>query len=216
MRTIYYSLKNLKLTVLVPLIVAWIIFPLFLNSSLEVITENVDKLATVGDNAQMLLPVMAIWLPVMTFRQYVEGDSSELLFFYQKTHLVDLFIYMVIYCAVAAVPFAFFAQSVNGIWQEYLRVVIQSVFFCSMSYFVSFVLRSTSMSLMLCLLIDFLFVMAKNYISSSQSVFSFGQPAFQEMFVLSKTEHIDKYWVLLIISACFVIFGAIAAKRRKK
>lgn len=216
MRTIYYSLKNLKLTVFVPLIVAWLIFPLFLNNSLEVITENIDKLSAVGDNAQMLLPVMAIWLPVMTFRQYVESDASEMLFFYQKTHLFDLFVYFIIYCAVMAVPFAFYAQSVNGIWQEYLRVVIQSAFFCSMSYFVSFAMRSTSMSLMLCLLIDFLFVLAKNYITSSRSVFSFGQPACQEMFVLSKTEHIDKYWVLLIISACFVIFGAVASRRRKK
>lgn len=216
MRNLYYSVKRLKLSAFIPVAVVCVIFPLLTYHDINNMTEEMYKMIELGEKAQMFIPIMAAWCPLMSFRQYVEGDTRELIFFYQKTHLAELLFYGVTFAAVSAVPFLILSQYVaDSLAAEYLRVMIQSAFFITLAYGVTFLLNSATGGLLICLLVDFLLIFSKNYIPANKSIFSFGQKAAEEMFVLAKGESIDKYWILIIISVVFLIVGYISSHRAK-
>lgn len=215
MRNIYYSVKSQRLSVLVPIAFICVIFPLLTYNSIKDMQEELYKFLSLGEKAQSLIPVMAAWCPLMAFRRYVEGDARELIFFYKKRHIGELLFYAVFYCVITAVPFLILSKYLGGLQSEYLRVIIQGMFFLTLAYCVTFLLSSATGGLLVCLLIDFLLIFGKNYIPADKSIFSFGMEASKEMFVLTKGESVDKYWILIIMSAVFLLVGYISSRRAK-
>lgn len=215
MRNIYYSVKNLHWIALVPLAVLFLVFPLLIWSEIKLNSWSQGNLAQIGNFAQMLLPIASSFWPVFVFHQYVEGNARELIFCYRKGHLLELFVYGAVYVACMAIVFFVLSFFYESVWWEYLRVAIQSLFFLSFTYAVVFLIRSTALGLMLSLLLELFFMLTRNYISSTWSIFSFDCLAKEDVFILSEQEKVDKFIILLGLSVLFWGIGYVRARKIK-
>lgn len=215
MRNIYYAIKSLRWMALAPLFILFLLFPLLVWSEIKLNSFSQGNLYQIGDFAQILLPVASIFWPIFVFRQYVEGNARELIFCYRKSHLFELFVYGLAYIVLMAVPFIVLSCYYQNVWWEYLRVLIQSVFFLSFSYAAIFLMRSTALSLLLSLLLEIVFILMRDYISSQWSLFSFDCLAKDDVFFLSEQEIMDKYIILLTLSLLFLLVGSWRARKIK-
>ncbi|GEM_PF-3752970 len=207
MRNIWYSIKNLRWAALLPLVVLFLVFPLLVWSEVKLNSYSQENLDQIGDFAQMLLPFSAIFGPVFIFRQYVEGGAREVIFFYRKGHLLELCTYGGLYLALAGILFLVLSGFYQDVWWEYLRIAVQSVFFLALSYASLFVMRSTALGLMASLMTESFFVLLKDELPSSHSLFSFDCLAKGDVFFAAKGEVLDKYLLLLLLSALLLAIG---------
>lgn len=215
MRNMFYSVKNLRWIATVPLVVLFFVFPLFAWSEARLNFYSPDNLYRIGDYAQALLPIASSIWPIFIFQQYVEGHTRELIFCYRKGHFLELMVYGLSYIVLMAIPFLVLSFYYQGVGWEYLRVAVQSLFFCSFSYAIVFIMRSTTLSLLLTLLLEMLFLLLKDYVASQWSIFSFHSLANGDVLCLDEREKVDKYVILLLFSVLFWGIGYWRAKKIK-
>ena len=184
-------------------------------SEIKLNSYSQENLYQIGDFAQTLLPVAAVFWPIFVFHQYVEGNTREVIFCYRRGHLFELLAYGLLYIVFMAIPFIVLSCYYQNVGWEYLRVIVQSVFFISLSYAAIFLMRSAALSLLLSLLLEMIFILMRNYVSSQWSVFSFDCLAKGDVFSLSEGEQVDKYAVLLTCSVLFWAIGYWRARRIK-
>lgn len=215
MRNIWYSMKNLRFVALLPPAVLFLVFPFLIWCVVRINAYSQDNLSTIGEFAQMLLPFSMIIWPAFIFRQYVEGGAREVIFAYRKGYFPELCLYGGLYLLLAAVLFFVLSLFYQDVWWEYLRVAVQSIFFLSLVYAALFATHSTALGLMAPLLVETFFVLLKDELPSTWNLFTFSSLAKGDVFVASQGEAVDKYVLLLLLSAVLLVFGYWRARRWK-
>jgi hypothetical protein len=147
------QLKSIRLLVWLPIITINIVFPaLVLFDYFRFIEQPSFFEERVRILGWMILPVSTIWWSVFAWKECMEANGNELLFLYgNRIKLWDglrlwLFLLLnmsVVYCVILLV--------LPQLKLLFIWLLLTSLFYFALSYFISFVSKSTTITLMTCL-----------------------------------------------------------------
>ena len=202
----FFQLKSIGLWAFVPFATFSVLFPALLLLS----TKNaINPLESARNLSMILLPPMTVWLPVFVWREFIESDGNELLFLYgRRIKLWDglrLWVLALINLALVQVfSLHFFPElALLSLW-----MLLTSLFYFALAYFISFTAKSTAITLMACLLYHFANLAFPAEHPTPLLFYSAGGYAFEEFWVT--------YLPMCVLSALFLALGVVMNRRMVK
>ena len=196
----YLDLKNLGKYYFLPIIIMFIVVPTLLI--LKYLAVKDIKILTTDMIAytELFSAISSIWWIMMISRQYIEVDGNEILYVYKKMRIgqvLILFLWYIVNISILFLGYSFFFENILS---EYIKILIQSLFFISISYMLVYTFKLVSIPMMIILgyIISFsLFFKDKiNYIN----IFTIQE-------VTNSQIVSNKYLILLIISIFIFFIG---------
>ena len=196
----YLDLKNLGKYYFLPIIIMFIVVPTLLI--LKYLAVKDIKILTTDMIAytELFSAISSIWWIMMISRQYIEVDGNEILYVYKKMRfgqVLILFLWYIVNISILFLGYSFFFENILS---EYIKILIQSLFFISISYMLVYTFKLVSIRMMIILgyIISFsLFFKDKiNYIN----IFTIQE-------VTNSQIVSNKYLILLIISIFILFIG---------
>ncbi|WP_294129875.1 hypothetical protein [uncultured Clostridium sp.] len=196
----YLDLKNLGKYYFLPIIIMFIVVPTLLI--LKYLAVKDIKILTTDMIAytELFSAISSIWWIMMISRQYIEVDGNEILYVYKKMRIgqvLILFLWYIVNISILFLGYSFFFENILS---EYIKILIQSLFFISISYMLVYTFKLVSIPMMIILgyIISFsLFFKDKiNYIN----IFTIQE-------VTNSQIVSNKYLILLIISIFILFIG---------
>ncbi|MDF1543342.1 MAG: hypothetical protein P1P71_09535 [Anaerosomatales bacterium] len=150
----FYLLKNTGLYALVPPLIVAVLLPLgftAIRSSGNVGASQVY----LSYSFRLLVPLVAAWWPLFVFKERLEGDGRELLYFLRPaggaaSTLVLLAAYSVLVAPLVAVALMSAGSSLGDVLVSYARCLLM----VSMVFWASFVFRSSLVALVFALIFN--------------------------------------------------------------
>ena len=201
----YLLLKSLKLLFWVPIIALDIFLPLF--SLYQYRSKNPSVEYNIASIILIIVPLFSAWWSIFILREFLESPGNEVLFSGKKVLLFEISLPFIIYVidtvAVLCGISNWFPKTIEMI--KPLLIVIFFMF--ALSYFMSFVSKSITISL----LINVVYVLANQVIYTKKPLPFLYISAMQFDFKKSYTSFVT----MLIVSAFLIIAGLILNKEFK-
>ncbi len=151
-RSTYWSLKNLKFFYFIPVIITLIYMPFISILLYQSYYDSIDIYYRIMfSQFNLFLPISSVWWTIFTLKEFNESDGNEVLYLYCKP-LYILKMQLLIF-SLYALHIVVFMLSFNlffdGHYFIMVQLIVSSFALCSFAYFVSFVLKSTGIALLL-------------------------------------------------------------------
>lgn len=205
MKLYWIDFKNIRFLGLVPLVAAWLFFPLTVGLLVAYGGYSQSNVFDFSYYAQMYLPFFACWWTVFVLRNYADGGGRELLHLYRKSQFGEWCFLFACYALVLAAPYTVLSFFYQQIGFEYLRILTESLFLASLAYCVLFAFRSATAALLVNLVYVSLTVFSKAGVTQYYSIFTPMLNAADVSPVL--------FAVTLALSAAFLALGRWRNKR---
>jgi hypothetical protein len=150
---IWYSAANVGRYALVPPVLAGLVIP----AGLLLVRTGVNPQLTplyIDFSLTLMLPSLAAWWPPFVFRERIEGDGRELLYFLQRGDQGVTALALAVAYWVLLVPFLVAAG--DGLGAFIPLLLARCLFLTSLAFCGAFVLRSSALALVLALLVNML------------------------------------------------------------
>jgi hypothetical protein len=150
----FLALANCGGYALVPLVIVGLVLPAGL---LAIRAGGAPQIAPVYVEkcSALLIPALAAWWPAFAFKERIEGDGRELLYFLRRKGEGALALAIGLLYLVVAIPFTVVALGVEGFSASVmLLLAVRCVFVTSLAFSVAYVLRSSALGLVLALLFN--------------------------------------------------------------
>lgn len=149
-----HALSNTGAYALVPPIVVGVLLPAGLLIARTGATPQIGVVYI--DLAARLLPALAAWWPAFAFRERIEGDGRELLYFLKRNGEAGIALALALLFWVLLVPFGLAASGVQGHTLSTLVLVMaRALFMTTFVFAAGYLLRSSALALILALLFNF-------------------------------------------------------------
>ncbi|MCR4925168.1 MAG: hypothetical protein K5917_02645 [Clostridiales bacterium] len=105
----------------------------------------------------LCIPFMSVWWLILSLRDFVESDGCEIVYVNQdKNKLLDSIAIFLIYIVDVLILFLvirhWYPPTVYPIFPQMYKIMLTSVFYFGVTYFVMFVVRNTTAALMVSIL----------------------------------------------------------------
>ena len=210
LRILSRSWKNIGILRFVPFVILDILIPLVNIGSYRQngLTDVFQR--EIISTAFMFLPFFAAWWPTFILREYIESDGNELLAFFHNKRQESLCVFtLLIYLANVSVLFLVYIKLFPTLKLFYLWILIICVFYFSLSYFMSFATKSTTLTLMSGLI----YAIANQVIISDHIVWMIYGTTGGYVF---SDEWQRVYLPLLILSILLMVFGFVFKENNPK
>lgn len=203
----FYHLKNLGFLVAVPLIILNAIIPIlnYLQYSKDGISE--ELYVNILQYSQWFMPLLCVWWSVFVLRDYIEGEGNELLFTNQNRNKVaDMFSLFLLSILNITVIFSVYTFLMPDMKYEYIKIISICVFYFGIVYCVSFITKSTTITLMLIILYTIANVYWGNTIKASPLIYYSAEH-------LTLKIYFSNYLPFLISGLILIFIGTIFNKK---
>lgn len=194
----YLDLKNLGKYYFLPIIIMFIVVPTLLILKYLVVKDMKSLITDMIAYTELFSAISSIWWIMMISRQYIEVDGNELLYVYKKIRIGQVLILFFWYTVNISILFLGYSFFFENILSEYIKILIQSLFFISISYMLVYTFKLVSIPMMITLgyIISFsLFFKSKiNYIN----IFTIQE--------IANSQIVSNKYLILIIITIFVLF----------
>ncbi len=150
------NLKSIGLSYFIPIIANYIYIPIMIYLFYLIGNNNIEyaKYSSFVE-MQHVIPYFSIWWLVFALREYIEGNSKELLKVYKKSLLFDsLFIFLWYVLHIYLIILTLSLVLGNDVFLLSLLLIVESAAFYSIAYFLLIVCRTISIPLLLCTLYE--------------------------------------------------------------
>lgn len=208
-RATYLSFKNLKVYYFIPLILLYIFLPILSIGIVYIYESTENAYFIIFKEVEKYIPILSIWWTTFIFREYIEGDGNEVLYCINETgkvkvsQIILIFLWYVVHVGILYLGFSIFWDNMI---LEFIKIVIQSLFFSSLSYLLIYTLKSTTISFMLLVIYELFMLFIDSEIVNYISIFHYGEN-------LTIETIITKYVLILLVSIVFLIAGVYQNKR---
>lgn len=142
---IYLLIRGMKFFFLIPFAGYYVLIPFVAWSLGRNTMGTEDALERVSEISYSLVPVLATWWNYMVHREYVEGDGREVLLLGGGVSTMTFLFYILNILSFLPV-FLFFHDMESGIMDLFLQMSLISFMTCGMAFFLTFMLKSISLS----------------------------------------------------------------------
>ncbi|MCI9111541.1 MAG: hypothetical protein HFJ99_03115 [Eubacterium sp.] len=196
-------LKNIGFLRFFPFIIINIIVPLLILINL-LNPKNLESNMLII--TQYFLPLASAWLSLFAMKEFIEADGREIYYMAGKLNILKeilkLFIISVIDILIILIVCIIFVPALSI---EIVRIVSACIFYFSLTYFVSMLGKSTSITLLILILYTLVNVILKSHIIRF--------PLYCSTNIISYSDVLKLCLPLLITSVILIIFGKIFEKR---
>ena len=196
-------LKNIGFLRFFPFIIINIIVPLLILINL-LNPKNLESNMLII--TQYFLPLASAWLSLFAMKEFIEADGREIYYMAGKLNILKeilkLFIISVIDILIILIVCIIFVPALSI---EIVRIVSACIFYFSLTYFVSMLGKSTSITLLILILDTLVNVILKSHIIRF--------PLYCSTNIISYSDVLKLCLPLLITSVILIIFGKIFEKR---
>lgn len=137
-----FQLKNVKLTLLVPGVLLFILLPFILILTMK----KYGDISYVQENfilmTQYLIPILSVWSPAFAFISLIESDSDEIHYVNHKMKDNLIIFWLIFYLVVIAVICLIASIWIDNLLLEYIRLLISSCFYTSLLYCLMYISNS--------------------------------------------------------------------------
>lgn len=142
---VYLQIRGMKLFFLIPFAGYYILIPLVVWCLGKNTMGTGDALERVAEISYSLVPILATWWNYMVHKEYVEGDGREVLLLGGGVSTMTFLFYILNILSFLPV-FLFFHDMESGIMDLFLQMSLISFMTCGMAFFLTFMLKSISLS----------------------------------------------------------------------
>lgn len=197
LNTTKYFLKNIGVLRFVPLIVFDILTPILILISYFNATDYLTNALMV---TQYICPLFSVWLSVFVLREFLEAEGREIFYCVKKINLLyetlKLFamslLNILLICVFCSIPERYFLI-------EFARIVTVCIFYFSLTYFLSMMSKSTSVTIFSILIFTLINVILKS------DVIKF--PLFMSTTLITYKDILTVCLPFLIISIILITLG---------
>ncbi len=144
---IYLHLKNIKYLLFFALISVHIFLPII--SIISYNSENLDFYMTVIEYSLVVIPISSVLCSLFILREYIEGKGNELLYCANnKIKFLDCFVPFLFFYLSIIFQFVIYVVIDSSFKFEVIRLFIICLFYFSLTYFIVFLTKSVSLTLM--------------------------------------------------------------------
>lgn len=206
---IYLHLKNIKALFFFTLIIVHLFLPFI--GFLSYKSENLDFYMSVMEYALIVIPLSSTIWSLFILREYVEGKGNELLFIGKnKIKFLECFIPFILFYVTIIFQFLIYIRLDNTFKFELIRLFFICFFFFSLMYFLVFLTKSVSLTLMVLIAYTILNVLIDGHDSIIGFLFYFNVSPY------SKTLFINQSIPMLIFSSIFIAAALVINKKSIK
>lgn len=208
-RATYLSFKNLKVYYFIPLILLYVFLPILSIGIVYIYESTENAYFIIFKEVEKYIPILSIWWTTFIFREYIEEDGNEVLYCINETgkvkvsQIILIFLWYVVHVGILYLGFSIFWDNMI---LEFIKIVIQSLFFSSLLYLLIYTLKSTTISFMLLVIYELFMLFINSEIVNYISIFHYGEN-------LTVKTIITKYVLILLVSIVFLIAGVYQNKR---
>lgn len=208
-KPIYFSFKNLKIYYFIPLFILYVFLPIlsvgivYMSGSIE------NSYFLIFREVEKYIPILSSWWITFIFKEYIEGDGNEILYCVDESGKVKVFqILLILIWYIIHISILFLGYSIflDNVFLEFLKTVIQCLFFTSLLYMLIYTLKSTTISFMILLIYELFAIFINSEIANYISIFENGEK------IILKTIT-TKYLLVLLVSLVFLMIGIYKNKR---
>ena len=196
-------LKNIGFLRFFPFIIINIIVPLLILINL-LNPKNLESNMLII--TQYFLPLASVWLSLFAMKEFIEADGREIYYMAGKLNILKeilkLFIISVIDILIILIVSIIFVPDLSI---EIVRIISACIFYFSLTYFVSMLGKSTSITLLILILYTLINVILKSHIIRFTRYCSTN--------IISYSDVLKLCLPLLIMSVILITFGKIFEKR---
>ncbi|WP_195988484.1 hypothetical protein [Clostridium sp. D53t1_180928_C8] len=196
----YLDLKNLKKYYFLPIIIIFILIPILLTLKYFAVRDMVILKIDMINYTELFSAISSIWWIIMISRQYIEVDGNEILYVYKKMRCIQVILLFVWYIFNISILFLGYSLFFENIIYEYIIILMQSVFFISISYMLIYVFKSVSISIMIILTYIISFSIFFKYNISYLNIFTVEEITMSEIIL-------NKCMIILPISILSFLIG---------
>ena len=156
---VWYSMANIGPYALLPPVAVGLLLP---GGLLLVRTGTSPQLAEVYIDfvMRLLAPAIAVWWPSFVFKERLEGDGRELLYFLKRHGEAVTALALALYYWILLVPFVLVALGAPGFSVESVPPLLaRCLFMTTFAFCASFVLHSSALALIIALLFNMIGMM---------------------------------------------------------
>ena len=170
LKRMVYHLKSIGVLFFIPLAIVDIIIPTL--NYLEYTKYGVGEYLYINilQYSQWFIPFFSVWWIIFVLREYIESDGNEVLYVHSdRSKLPDVLFLFIAYVLNIAILFSIYTVLLPHMKYEFYKILSICVFYLGMVYFLSFLTKSTTITLMAALL----YALASITFISNESVFPF-------------------------------------------
>lgn len=202
-----WHLKNLRLLFWIPIVIINLVLPALAFLRYQKDGIGPVMLVDLVENMMLFLPFLSVWWVIFILREYVEADGCEVLYVCRdKIKLADALCPFLLYLLNIALLYGFFTFLFpSAMPMEYGRMLCICCFFFGLTYFLVFLTKSITITLML----DLIYLIASVLIPLQQPVF----PLYHVQQELSIPMFYQLYFPLLAAGLIMTVAGTLINQR---
>ncbi len=195
---IYGNFKKMGCLFWIPIFIICVFLPLV--NLRDCISPNVYSKYFIDSRNMYLIPVgVVVWI-FLTLKPYVSENGRELLYVYTKSKLAEVLIETVLYNIMVLIPFIIlYARVLDDPILIYIKYLICSFMFASITYLVIFLFNSVNICIM--------FVFGVYIIELLSYLGNLSFPTFFNMSLSNYYNYFTGLVVMMIITVVSVIVG---------
>lgn len=153
LQRIRYHFKGIKFLILVPILFTFAVIPALNFFSVEKFGRSPEAVCEILRIAFMFFPFLSVWCTLFFLKEYLEADGHELLYVCRsKLKLVDSLYPFLLYCILISAFFGGYQFVFHGMTIEWGSMLCVCVFYFGLVYFLLFLTKSITITLMVLLL----------------------------------------------------------------
>lgn len=207
-RRTHLYFKSLGVLFFVPLAAVHILIPFVAIITYKKYGAGDEFVSNITQYSQLLIPICSSLWEIFILHEYVEGYGNELLYVCKiRSKLRDVVLPFLLFLITVVLQYAVYCALVPAMGFELLRLILVSVFYFGLAYFLMFLSKSTSMTIM-CLIVYTAF----NFLA----LFNLGVVVFPIYFDLHCLSYNSLCFSVLPLFACGIGFIALGVHFNKK
>ena len=159
-------------------------------------------------DSQVWCSFFSLWWPFFILKEYIEGDGNELLFTARRARrlLPVVLAGMVLWLALCGLLMVGYSVLFGSMVWNYLMIVIQTVLYTAVFFFLCFLLRSAVFGMMVVFIYH---VFAAYFLPQDMQYLSIFVKEFGEF----PHETVVSFWPLVLCSAVVLLLGVLLNRR---
>lgn len=148
-RNIYWQLKGIGVFKLVPVLGLYVLLPLTnllsyrINADMDYLYTNIVK------ECQIICPILSVWCIIFLLEHCIEEPGYELLYIGQRNKLFELLLCYFAFVILMLPLFFVYTRMFSDLWWLYLKLCIIQLLYLALAYFMAFLCRKITVSVLL-------------------------------------------------------------------